>query len=91
MKTEKDSLRKPDRLRTQVAELKSMTKVIAKYAVKEKDEWISQTAHERVPRLGALAVEGKQPVIKGMPAIADADAQAIVQTIMAMRGADENT
>lgn len=81
--------RKPQRVRAQMAGFKSTIRQVPKHAISEEGEWHLQTGYCRVPRPRSLAVDGRQPVVRGMPVIDDEDAKAIVKAIMAMRGADK--
>ena len=60
-----------------------------KHAVSAGDEWHIQTDSARKPRLMALAMDGRAPAIRGMPVVEEEDAKAIVNGILAMRGADQ--
>ena len=42
-----------------------------------------------MPRLIDLAVEGRQPEIRGMPELGEVDADATVKAVLAMRGTDK--
>ena len=87
---EKNPFRKPEQMRTQVAEFKQLTRMITKYAVcEEEDKWQFPAAYDPIPRLRGLAIEGRQLAIRGMPVVNDDDVEAIVTAIMSKRGADK--
>ena len=82
---------KTEQLRSQRAEFKKAVKKIRRCSVEEEeeDEWHLQTEYNNMPRLRNLAVEGRQPAMRGMPEIVEGDAESITKAILAMRGADK--
>lgn len=75
--------------KTQLAKFKHVIRRLARHAVSVKDEWIFHTDYSRIPKLTSLAVEGRQPAIRGMPKVQKDDAETIVSAVLSMRGADK--
>ena len=55
--------------------------------MKEEEEWVVSTCYGREHRLKHVAIDNKHAGVQGMPRLTTCDAESIMKTILAMKGA----
>ena len=78
-------------LQSDIANFKRKVRKINLHCVQDPDDWHLKTCHGRANRLKQLAISNKHAGVQGMPEITDKEADAIMRSILAMRGGSSET
>ena len=83
-----DPLNTPPMLQGQIAEFKKAVRKAKKFTISLEQEWHFERCQIMRNRLSDAAIDNRQAAVKGMPIISQKDAQGIMRTLLALRGAD---
>ena len=75
-----------DHLLNKLANFKKACRRVAADCISEDQEWVLATCYSRINRLGAAGIANKHAGIKGMPAMTEGEKEAMMQTLLELKG-----